>query len=143
MEREKLLSGEVKQEPGKEEKKKSDIKSLVAIIPPAHEVLGKKGPRLAEKRIRVRQKPDIKPQYAKINPKLAEDLGIKDYLEVVVARRHKLIFKALFDEKVPESEVWCNEELLKDRGIADNSIATVRKSKKPPMEPEEKKEEEI
>ncbi len=136
------MSGEVKQEPSKEEKEKPDIKSLVAIIPPAHEVLGKKGPRLAEKRIRVRHKPDIKPQYAKINPKLAEDLGIKEYLEIVVARRHKLVFKAIFDEQVPELEVWCNEELLRDKGIADNSIATVRKSEKPPVEPVERKEEE-
>ncbi len=136
------MSEEAKQEPVKEEKKKPDIKSLVAIIPPAHEVLGKKGPRLVEKRIRVRRKPDIKPQYAKINPKLAEELGIKEYLEIVVARRHKLVFKAILDDQVPELEVWCNEELLRDKGIADNSIATVRKSEKPPQQPVEEGEEE-
>ena len=137
------MSEEVKQESGKEEKKKPDIKSLVAIIPPAHEILGKKGSRLAEKRVRIRHKPDVKPQYAKINPKLAEDLGIKEYLEIVVARRHKLVFKALLDEQVPELEVWCNDELLRDKGIADNSIATIRKSEKPPAEPVGEEEEEL
>lgn len=115
----------------KQEEKKKDIKALVAIIPPASQVLGRKEKKLAEKRIRVRRKPNIKPEHAYINPQLAKELGITEYLEIVVARRHHLAFKAIQDENVPPNEVWCNEDLLREEGIADNSIATIRRTEKP------------
>ncbi len=121
---------EKQQEQSKQEKKR-DIRALVAIIPPASEVIGRKEKKLAEKRIRVRRKSHIKPEYAYINPQLAKELGVKDYLEIVIARRHRLAFKAVLDETVPINEVWCNEDLLRDEGIADNSIATVRRTEKP------------
>lgn len=120
-----------KQEQVQKQEGKKDIKALVAIIPPASQVLGREGKKLTEKRIRVRRKPNIKPEYAYINPQLAKELGITEYLEIVVARRHRLAFKAVQHESVPLNEVWCNEELLRDEGIADNSIATVRRTEKP------------
>jgi len=120
---------EKRQESIKQEKKK-DIRALVAVVPPASEVIGRKEKKLSERRIRVRRKPHIKPEYAYINPQLAKELDIKDYLEIVIARRHRLAFKAILDETVPINEVWCNEDLLRDKGIADNSIATVRKTEK-------------
>lgn len=121
---------EKQQEQAKQEKKR-DIRALVAIIPPASEVIGRREKKLAEKRIRVRRKSHIKPEHSYINPQLAKELDIKDYLEIVIARRHRLVFKAILDEAVPINEVWCNEDLLRDEGIADNSIATVRRTEKP------------
>jgi hypothetical protein len=35
-------------------------------------------------------------------------------------------FKAVIDENIPQNEVWVNEELMKERGVSDNSLATVR-----------------
>ncbi len=123
---------QVKEEQGKHEEKKKDIKALVAVIPPATQLLRRKEKKLAEKRIRVRRNPSVKPEHAYINPQLAKELGIKDYLEIVIARRHRYAFKAILDEKVPVNEVWCNEDLLREDGVADNSIATVRRIEKPP-----------
>ncbi len=111
----------------KQGEKKLDIKALVAVIPPASS-LGKEKVR-REKRIRVRALSEIKEGFAKINPELAKELGITSSLEVVVARKRKLKLTAIMDENVPVNEVWCNLEQLKEEGIADNSIATVRAAK--------------
>lgn len=104
---------------------KVDIKMLVSIIPSPKELKMRKKVQL-EKRIRVRRIDEVKEGKAYINPKLAKELNIKDYLEVVVAGRKKLVLEAVLDERVPEREVWCNTGLLKEHGVADNSIATVR-----------------
>jgi len=114
----------------KEVKKKVNIKALVAVIPPASEILARKTPKLIEKRIRLRRKPDIDPEYAKINPSLAKAIGAEDLVEVVVAGRFRKVFNVVLDESVSQNEVWCNEELLKEHGVADNSIATIRKAKR-------------
>ena len=107
-----------------ERRKKIDIKALVSIIPPASS-LAKEKPR-RERRIRVRTSENVKREFAKINPKLAEILGIKNKLEIVVARKKKLKLTVILDESIGENEVWCNAEQLREEGIADNSIATVR-----------------
>jgi len=114
----------------KEVKKKVNIKALVAVIPPASEILARKTPKLIEKRVRLRRKPDIDSEYAKINPSLAKAIGAEDLVEVVVAGRFRKVFNVVLDESVSQNEVWCNEELLKEHGVADNSIATIRKAKR-------------
>lgn len=107
------------------EGKKRDVKSLVAIIPSASE-LKKEEKKQVEKRIRVRRREEVKPEQAFISPKLLEELRVEKEVEIIVAGKKKLRFKAVSSENVPEREVWCNSEVLRENGIADNSIATVR-----------------
>ena len=109
------------------EAEKKDIKALVAVIPPA-DALKRRETKVREKRIRVRYKEGLNPENAMINTSTAKQLGIGDKLEVVVAGRHKFVFNAVLSDEVPPNEVWCNPELLQDEGIADNTIATVRKA---------------
>ena len=52
---------------------------------------------------------------------------ITDEIEVVIAGKRKCILKVTGDERVPLREVWANAEELKRLGIADNSIATIRR----------------
>ena len=118
---------EVKKSEKKEEeqqpKKKVDIKALVKLVPPAS-ALKQRASKVREKRIRLRLV-DINPTKAKINPQLADQLGISDKLEIAVSGK-KFIFEAVRDQSVPENEVHVNEELMKENGISDNTIATVR-----------------
>ncbi|HDI75464.1 MAG: hypothetical protein DRJ52_01835 [Thermoprotei archaeon] len=79
-----------------------------------------------EKRLRLRRKGEVSRGVAKISPKAAQYLNIKDTLEVVIAGKKRYYFKVLVSEDVPENEVWCNEEELREYGIADKSIATCR-----------------
>ncbi len=108
--------------------RKIDIKALVAVIPPASS-LGR-GKIRRERRIRVRAVAEVKEGFAKINPTLANELGITSALEIVVARKRKLKLTAIVDENIPFNEVWCNTGQLREEGIADNSIATVRAATK-------------
>lgn len=108
------------------EKKKPDIKTLVSVIPPAG-ALKKREKKLLEKRIRVRYGP-VKPDQVKISKKQAEELGIKDYAVIVVAGRRKFKLKVVIDDSVPENIAIANEELLSEHGVADNSIATIRRA---------------
>ena len=105
--------------------RKIDIKALVAIIPPASARKTEK--RLREKRIRLRYNDSVKPGHAIINEDLAKTLDITEYIEVTVAGRKRFKLKVTFNPDVPVNEVWCNPEELRERGIADNSIATVRR----------------
>ena len=107
------------------QEKKLDIKALVAIIPPAS--VKKKEKQIREKRIRLRYNESVKPGHAIICEALAKLLNIKDYIEITVAGRKRFKLKVTIDQKVPENEVWCNPEELREKGIADNSIATVRR----------------
>ena len=130
------------QAPGEDKPEgKRDIKALVALIPPA-DALRKKEVKLVERRMRVRYDEDIDPAKARINPSTAKALGITDALEVVIAGRHKFVFEAVLDEEVPPNEVYCNGELLREKGVADNSIATVRKARsRPPAQGESQEQE--
>jgi len=112
---------EVKEQ--EQQKKKVDIKALVKLVPPAS-ALKQRTSKAREKRIRLRLK-DVKPTQAKINPNLAEQLGITDKLEIAVSGK-KFVFEAVKDSSVPENEVHVNEELMRENGISDNTIATVR-----------------
>ena len=80
-----------------------------------------------EKRLRVRRKPEIEPGNAKMNPQMMKELQIIDEIEIVIAGKRKCILKVRGDEKVPLREVWASAEEMKRLGIADNSIATIRR----------------
>ncbi len=108
------------------EVKKPDIKSLVSVIPPAG-ALRRKEKKIQEKRIRVRYGP-VKEDQVKINKKLADELGIKDYAVLVVAGRRKFRLKVIIDDSITDNVAVANEELLREHGIADNSISTIRKA---------------
>jgi len=75
----------------------------------------------------MRRKDDIEPGKAKMNPQMMENLDITDTIEVVVGGKRKCVLKVQGDERVPLREVWASYEELKSLGIADNSIATIRK----------------
>ncbi len=108
-----------------EKKKKVDIKALVALVPPASALKHRESKRV-EKRIRLRTKVEVKPTQAKISPKLADELSVGDKLEIVIAGKKRFVFETVLDENVPENEVWVNVNLMREYGVADNSIATVR-----------------
>jgi len=104
---------------------KVDVKSAISLIPPAS-ALKAKEKKLREKRIRLKYDYSLKPHEAKINAKLAKELGVEDKIEIVVAGRHRFAFKAIIDEEVDYNRVHVNPDLMEEHGIADNSIATVR-----------------
>ncbi len=83
-----------------------------------------------EKRLRVRRSKFVDEGKAKINPELAQELEIRDKVEIVVvgggSRERKYIFDVVLDVNVPKNEVWCNEIEMKRLGIADNTMATIR-----------------
>lgn len=106
--------------------KKRDIKALVAIIPPASQVLGRREKRVKEKRIRVRLKDVVKEDELHISPRLATELNIKDRAYLSVPGKKRMEFKVLINDSVPYGEVWVNTEVMKERGVADNTLATIR-----------------
>ncbi len=83
--------------------------------------------RVIEKRLRLRQRDDVDRGTAKMNPNTMKYLGIEDEVEVVIAGKKRLRFKVLALDLVPENEVWANAQELRERGIADRTIATVRR----------------
>lgn len=106
--------------------KKMDVKTLVAIVPPASSLFSKQRI-LQEKRIRVRYG-DIEENQIKINPQLASQLGITDKAVLVIAGKKRFAMNVLIDESVPMDVVIANSQLMKDNGVADNSVATLRKT---------------
>ncbi len=89
-------------------------------------------PKRRERRLRLRHKDDIMEGWCKINPETAKELGIETEVEIVVkggggAGPKRFVLKAIGDSNVPRNEVWANAEQLKSMGIADNTIATVRR----------------
>lgn len=112
----------------KEPVKKVDIKKLVSIIPPASE-LKRKQKVLREKRIRIKYDETLAENTAKVPKDLAEALGIKegDTIEIVVAGKKKFLFKAIIIDETGTNYVYCYPEELREKGVADNSIATLRK----------------
>ncbi len=106
--------------------RKRDVKQLVAVIPPASQLMMKEGSNVKERRIRLRLKKEVPENEIHINPEVKKALGITDNAEISVAGKKRFRFKAVENEEVPESEVWCNEEFMKEAGIADNSRVTLR-----------------
>ncbi len=106
-------------------KRKIDIRAALSMIPPATQYFGEER-RIRERRIRLRFHNELKEGIAKINPGLARELGISEYVEVVVAHRRRFKYKVELDEQVPVNEIWVNGEKLPEYGVADNTIVTVR-----------------
>ncbi len=83
-----------------------------------------------EKRIRIRRVGAIDKGMAKINGRLATETGLKDMVEVIVAggssRERRFVLSLIIDDSVPDNELWCNDLFLKEQGVADNSIVTIR-----------------
>lgn len=109
-----------------EKQEKTDIKKLLAVIPPPNTVLSKQKKAVKEKRVRLLYDPSLNRDEAKVSNTLADELGIKDYLEISVAGRKKFKFKAMVVEGLSNDVVYVNPELMKMHGVADKSICTVR-----------------
>ncbi|MBC7120246.1 MAG: hypothetical protein H5T33_01500 [Candidatus Methanosuratus sp.] len=80
-----------------------------------------------EKRLRLRRKEDTDKGIGKLNPSTVKYLQISEKFEVVVAGKKKMELRALSFPDIPENEVWVNAEEMRILGLADNSIATIRK----------------
>jgi len=117
---------------GEEEEVKSvkrvDVSKLVSIIPPPSE-LKREEKRITEKRIRIRYDESLQEDQAKLSKELAKFLGISedDQVEIVVAGRKKFVFKPIVVDELDPNTVMCYPEKLRESGVADNSIATIRK----------------
>jgi hypothetical protein len=125
------LSEESRREEIKESK--IDISKLIAIIPPASEILSKKKESVPEKRIRIRFDRSLNKPVAKVPNTIAQILSVKsgDVVEIVVAGKKKATFMAEVIEVEPGEEiVYVYPSDLEKQGVADNSIATIRKVKK-------------
>ena len=105
--------------------KPADIRKALSIIPTAAALRGGEK-RVRERRIRIRYDESLKPEEARIHPDLARELGITDKLEIVVAGRHRFIFRAIIDEEAPRDRVLVPGDLMMEHGVANESIATVR-----------------
>ena len=122
-----------KKQGGREEEKEKPkpprleggVSRLLEVIPSASALKAREA-RLSEKRIRLSYDDSLEEAQARINPALARMLGVEDKIEVVVAGRHRFVFRAIVDESVEENRVHVNPGLMEEHGIADNSIATVR-----------------
>jgi hypothetical protein len=125
------LSEESRREEIKESK--IDISKLIAIIPPASEILSKKKESVPEKRIRIRFDRSLNKPVAKVPNTIAQILSVKsgDVVEIVVTGKKKATFMAEVIEAKPGEEiVYVYPSDLEKQGVADNSIATIRKVKK-------------
>lgn len=80
-----------------------------------------------ERRLRVRRFPEIEPGTAKMNSQMMRELQIIDKIEVVIAGKRKCVLEVKGDDRVPLREVWASAEEMRRLGIADNSIATIRR----------------
>ncbi len=112
---------------------KIDVSKLIAIIPPASEILGKKKESIPEKRIRIRFDRSLNKPVARVPSTIAQLLGVKsgDTVEIVVAGKKKATFMAeLIEAKPGEEVVYVYPADLEKQGVADNSIATIRKVRK-------------
>ncbi len=106
-------------------KKKIDVRAALSLIPPASQLLGKEK-KQRERRVRLRFHNELKEGIAKVNPELLKEIGEAEFIEVVVAHRHRFRYRVEVDEQVPPNEVWVNGAKLPEYGVSDNSIATVR-----------------
>jgi len=85
-----------------------------------------RGRNLKELRRRIIYDESLRPGEAAVPKNLKEELGIEDTVEIVVARKKRLIFKVKEVESDVERVLVCPED-MKPLGIADNSIATIRR----------------
>lgn len=116
---------------GKEIQKKLDVSKLVSIIPSPTE-LRREEKKIIEKRIRIKYDESLAENHAKISKELAKLLSINenDLIEIVVAGKKRFVFRAEIVDDLEMNIVLCYPEELREKGVADNSIATVRKYRK-------------
>jgi bifunctional DNA-binding transcriptional regulator/antitoxin component of YhaV-PrlF toxin-antitoxin module len=123
---------------GEEEKKehvegskssKVDISRLLAIVPSAAELREEKKV-LQEKRVRIRFDRSLVKPITIVPTSIARELDIKtgDTVEIVVAGKKKALFTAQVEDR-GENVVIVYPTELEKQGVADNSIATIRKVK--------------
>lgn len=119
-----------KKETGEAKESKIEISKLLAVVPPASE-LKKKETSIKEKRIRVQHDPSVDPSKLKIPSELAKLLGVKDgdTVELVVAGKKKFTYTAQVFESNDLNVVIAHPDELVKNGVANNSIATVRKAR--------------
>ncbi|MDM7275740.1 MAG: hypothetical protein P3X22_006470 [Thermoprotei archaeon] len=101
------------------------LSRILSLIPSASSLKEQKTV-LREKRIRLRYDPGVMEGFARIRGDLAGSLGITGKLEIVAAGKAKIIANALISDDVEPDRVHVNPEEASRRGIADNSIVTVR-----------------
>ena len=113
---------------GEVKPKKIDVSKLVSIVPPPTE-LKREEKRFTEKRIRIRYDESLPEDQAKISKELARflNIGENDLVEVVVAGKKKFVFKPIIVDDLDPNIAMCYPEKLRENGVADNSIATIRK----------------
>lgn len=109
-----------------EKEERVDIKRLIAVIPPPSTLFGKERKTLKEKRIRLSYDTSVGKDEAKISKTLAEELNIKNFLELTVAGRKRFKFKAVILDSLPNDIAYVNPEVMKIHGVADKSICTIR-----------------
>jgi len=80
-----------------------------------------------EKRLRLRRKDDLDKGNSRLNATTAKFLQVSGRIEVIVAGKKKLELNAVPLPDVPENEVWINTDEMKQLGLSDNSIATIRR----------------
>jgi hypothetical protein len=115
----KRISKEIKPE-------KADLAKALSIIPPASS-LKEKGKKVIEKRLRISYDESVEHGNVKLSKKLASQLGIQKKLEMVIASKKKLMLDAQIDDSIQEElKVFVNSEQMKEEGVADNSIVTIR-----------------
>ncbi|MEM0490257.1 MAG: hypothetical protein QXG46_02805 [Ignisphaera sp.] len=117
---------ETKSYEDEEKQEKTDIKKLLAVVPPPGAIFSKHKKVVKEKRIRLIYDSSIGKDEAKISSGLAKELGVKDFIEISVAGRRRFRFKAIIVDDVSGDVVYVNPELMKMHGIADKSICTIR-----------------
>ncbi|MFQ6124059.1 MAG: hypothetical protein ACE5R6_05560 [Candidatus Heimdallarchaeota archaeon] len=81
---------------------------------------------MKELRRRIVYDESLRPGDAAVPKKLKEELEIDDMVEIVVAGKKRLTFKAKEVESDVEQVFVCPDD-MKTLGIADNSIATIRR----------------
>ncbi len=119
-------NGEEMEQPSSQERR-LDVKKLVAVVPPPTALAARRGGQPREKRIRLRYSQDVSPDQAKISSRLAKELGVTDYIEMTVAGKKRFRFRAVIDDSVPYDYIFVNPDLMRQNGIADNSMCTVRR----------------
>ncbi|MEM1921380.1 MAG: hypothetical protein QW615_01550 [Desulfurococcaceae archaeon] len=114
-----------------ETSKKIDVSKLISIIPPPSE-LWKEEKKIVEKRIRVKYDESLPEKTVKISSELAKILDISkdDYAEIIVAGRKKFIYRVIVDDGLDLNTIYSNPIELRENGVADNSIATIRKHRR-------------
>lgn len=121
------MISEKSEAPEHQEKPKIDVSKLLAIIPPATELRGKKRA-LQERRIKIKFDKNLTKPIARIPAHIASELSIKhgDLVEIVIAGKKKAVFTAEILDS-PDNIVLVYPADLEKQGVADNSIATIRK----------------